>query len=161
MKFALIITWVILASLAKADEPAVLESWQVLMPNQKRFDFALEPKFCFAWDGASNPPVSLKQAIEAAQKGYGAIYEYLNPPRREVKSTRIMRSPDGSAYYQVLLGGPVPTGKFGATTGFSVDIPVAVGANSEVLKPVKVIEAWNKEDLPKQQYWSNLAIGGE
>ncbi len=147
--------------MASAAEPAALDTWQVLMPNQKRYDFQIEPKFCFLWDGASDPPISPKQAIEAAQKGYGPIYGYVNSPRRELKSVRVMRSPHGSSYYQVLLGEPVASGKFGGSTGTSVAIPVAVGANAEVLMPANVIEAWDKDDPPKQQYWSNLAIGGE
>lgn len=155
MKKSVTIILCIAALLAtKANDSNVLESWQVLMPSQNRYDFQVDPKFCFIWDGVSEPKIGVKQAVEAAQKGYGKVYDYINPPRRELRSVRLVRSALGASYYQVLLGEIVSDGAFGASTGADVDIPVAVGANAQVLMPVRVISAWKKEDLPKQPYWS-------
>lgn len=149
-----IILYVLALSATIANEPNIWEDWQVLMPSQKRYDFQVNPNFCFVWDGISEPEIGIKQAVEAAQKEYGKVYGYVNPPRRELKSIRLVRSTLGSSYYQVLLGEIVSNGAFGASTGADVDIPVAVGAGAKVLMPVRVIDAWNKNDLPKQHYWN-------
>jgi hypothetical protein len=139
-------------SLCQSQAIEILDQWQVLMPDQRRYDFEVGANFCFAWDGISTPSVGIDAAMKAASESYDVAFRFKNPWKRLVKSVKLVRFDSGLAYYQILLGEAAQREAIG-TTGVRVDIPVAVGKGAQVLAPKSVTMAWKDSDRPLKQYW--------